>query len=521
MILDHNGNTLSRLQPSEAKPAGTTMRAVGNDAAFMVEQSGGRGSTASSGVQVNHRTALTYSAIYRGVSVIANTISRLPCVVYRIEDGQEIADRTHPAWYLLRHRPNTEMTALTFFQTLFAHVILWGNGFAFIRRDEAGRPAELWPLLPSNVVLRRTSDGTLYYSVVIGDTSTANTQYETINLPVENVLHFKNLGFDGLTGYDVVGLGRDSIGLGLAGEQFASRYFDNSATPSLAVQIPGRLTDKQYGRLKASWNECREGLLSAHKPLLVENDGKVETLSNSARESQLTESREFDLKSAANWTGSPVHKIGGEGRTAFASLEEENQAFRDESIEFHACSAEAELEVKLLTEPQIRTGTHSISFRREELVRSNLKMRTEHSKTALGGAPWKTRNEVRHEWKLAPVPGGDTFIDPLNMAPEGSEDQTQTERAIGEIVRTIGGYAIDEAEQNPKRFARWLELFEKRNRPLARVALPEALADDVLEAVRAALDEVYSTATREEFSQSVRDCIERLQAELPAGFNGV
>jgi phage portal protein BeeE len=73
----------------------------------------------------------------------------------------------------------------------------------------------------------------------------------------------------------------------------------------------------------------------------------------------------------------PVHKVGGEGRTAFASLEAENRSFLDESIDPVLVNWEQEARDKLLRESEKEADSHLIVFNRAALLAADAKTTSE------------------------------------------------------------------------------------------------------------------------------------------------
>lgn len=93
----------------------------------------------TSGKSVNEVTAMQTTAVYACVRVLAETIASLPLHVYRYEGRNKTRVYDHPLFHLLHDEPNPEMTSFVFRETLMTHLLLWGNAYAQIIRDGAGR----------------------------------------------------------------------------------------------------------------------------------------------------------------------------------------------------------------------------------------------------------------------------------------------------------------------------------------------------------------------------------------------
>ena len=151
------------------------------------------GGTAS-GKHVNERTAMTVTAVYACVRILAEAIASLPLHVYKYRpDGGKEHYIDHPLYYLLHDEANPEMTSFIFRETLMSHLLLFGNGYAQIIRDGRGQVLALHPLLPDKMTVDRDEAGRLVYQYL--------KDGQQVPLRREDVLHIPGLGYDGVVGY--------------------------------------------------------------------------------------------------------------------------------------------------------------------------------------------------------------------------------------------------------------------------------------------------------------------------------
>src|SRR3990167_5198994 len=376
-------------------------------------------SPADSSVRVSQKSALSYAAVWRAVNLISRDVAKLPLYPYRYggPEGGKNVDTQHQSYNLVRHKANLEMSAFVFRQTLQAHVLLRGNGYGYIYRNGDGSPDEIVPLLP-DVTYPVMENGRLWYVTTIYKTAGPNQPIpqEQRKLRPEDVLHIKGLGYDGLVGYDVLSYARDSFGLGLAARKFGSIYFANKAEPSVVLEHPGKLSPQARTNLRESWSHMHQGLEKSHKVAVLEEGMKVNAFSFNARNSQLLETREFELIEVANWFSLPPHKVGHPARTSYSSLSEENQAYIDECLDGWLVPWEQELREKLLTEEEKETDTHFFEFLRQALVRGDMTARVSYYSSALN-AGWMSLDEIRALESMNPIPDGlgKKYRAPLNM----------------------------------------------------------------------------------------------------------
>ena len=109
----------------------------------------------TSGKNVNEFTAMQTTAVYSCVRILSEAIASLPLNIYRYKAAGKERVYDHPLYHILHDEPNPEMTSFVFRETLMSHLLIWGNAYAQIIRDGAGRVVALYPLLPDKMQVYR------------------------------------------------------------------------------------------------------------------------------------------------------------------------------------------------------------------------------------------------------------------------------------------------------------------------------------------------------------------------------
>src|SRR5262249_51216085 len=158
------------------------------------------------------------------------------------------------------------------------------------------------------------------------------------------------------------------------------------------------------------------GLDEQHRIALLMGGMDIKTFSINAREAQLMELREFTIRDIANFLGVPAHKLGDTSTNSYASREQADQQYLSESLDPWLLAWEEECWDKLLTEEEKADDTHIVEFLRRVLIQADMTARASYFRTALGGRPWMTQNEVRDEEGLDPHDDedADEILEPLN-----------------------------------------------------------------------------------------------------------
>ncbi len=325
--------------------------------------SGGR--TTIAGVNISERTALRISAVYSCVNSISQTVATMPFITYeRTSNGKERAEN-HPVFKVLKTQPNPFMTPATFIQTLQAHLLLWGNSFAEIERDGGGRVVALWPWHPSRVRLTFRGDSLFYiHSEAEGGDRV---------LPAANVLHLRGLGDDGMLGYSVISLHRETLGLCQASQDYRARFFVNDARPNGVLEHPGVLGEQARNNLRESFSRQVEGRAFA----ILEENMHWKDVGIPPDDAQFIEGWEASKEDIAGIYRVPPYKIGilKPGTVSFASVEQANQDYWTDCILWWATCWEQTCDIKLFTEREQRT--YFTEMLADNLLRADSRTRAE------------------------------------------------------------------------------------------------------------------------------------------------
>lgn len=375
------------------------------------------GSRTSAGVCVTRAKAQSYSPWFRGVTLLSRDVAKLPLFVYERTDGGKERATEHPAYQLLRYQPNANQNALSFREQLTGHALTCGNGYAYIQRDADGTPLELLPLDPESTYPVREA-GVKWY-VANGD-----RPGEMVKLLAVDVLHIHGFSWDGMCGVDVLTAASEAIGKGLAQQKYESVFYKNGARPAVTLEVPMALDPKAKTELRESWARLHEGVDNQYRTAILDRGMKANALSFSPEDSQSESVKKLTTRDIANFLGIPSNKLGDDARTAYASLEQENQDYLDSGLDYWLCVWEFECRAKLLSDQERADDSHFVEFLRVARLRGDSAARANYYRTALGGRPWMLPDEVRDSENMNTL-GGEAaqYLNPLNMGQGGQDNQ--------------------------------------------------------------------------------------------------
>lgn len=380
--------------------------------AMLAASGGGMG-----GAAVTEEGALRLAAVYACVKVLAESVAMLPLILYEREGRGRRRAVDHPLYRVLHDEPNPLMSPSDFWEASTGHVCLWGNGYAEIEYDNGGRPLALWPLRPDQMTDVRRSGNELSYLYQLPDG-------KRVVLSGERVLHFRGLSPDGIRGYSVIGQARQLVGMGLAVEEFGSRFFRNGARPGGVLSHPGTLGDDGYERVKASWQEAHGGLSQSHRIAILEEGMSYTAVGVPPEEAQFLETMKFNRSQIASLFRVPPHMIGDLERATFSNIEQQGIEFKVFTMEPWLVRFQRAINVRLLGEGE--RERYFAEFLADALLRGDTLARYQaHSIGRQNG--WLSANDIREKENMNPIEGGDVYLAPLNMAPAGGTDTDEVD----------------------------------------------------------------------------------------------
>lgn len=396
----------------------------------------------NSGKRVTEDTALNISTVFACVRILAETMATLPFqMMERKADGSEVEVFDHPLVEMINDQPCPELSAFTFFEMMMTWLCLRGNAIAYIKRDGAGRPMELWPIRPDRVMPQRLN-GKLMYTVFVPPSNTTGwggsldpwplETYTPVTLPAEMIFHVRTLSKDGVLGLSPVTLMRESMGLAMATEENAARLFGNGSQPGGVLEHPGNLTEEAKARIKKSWEDIHQGLTNAHSIAVLAEGMKFNPTGLPPDDSQFLQSRKFSVEELARPFRTPLHMVASLQNASYATVEQQGIDFATYTMEPWAGRWVKEIRRQLFTAGDRKKFT--AHFKMDELRKGDFRSRMSGYQSARQAGVMSV-NEIRAKEKMNSIgPEGDIFLQPLNMIPAGQ----QILKPGGEVVNDLG-----------------------------------------------------------------------------------
>lgn len=365
------------------------------------------GNQTVSGESINETIALQITTVRTCVTVLAESVASLPCILYERGDKGRVEAINHPLHYILGNEPNDEMSAFTFWETIVGANALTGNSYAEIKWTKDNQVGELYPLNPLITEPHREDDGQLVYRTKQG---TRNGRWRII--PVEDILHFRLFSMDGLKGINPVAASRQALGLTRAAEKFGAKFFGNGSKPGGVLSGPAEIKDEQLIQAKDSW-EAAQGGSNQGRVAVLPGEWKYAQIGLSPEDSQFLATRQFQRAEIAAMFRVPSHMAGDTSKISNSSYEQMTLSFVSDTLRPILTRIESELNRKLLHQIGRKANKYFVKFDLSERLRSD------HATTMAGiaaGRQWSlmTVDEGRVSLGMNPI-GDDSRLAPVNM----------------------------------------------------------------------------------------------------------
>lgn len=355
--------------------------------------------TSYAGNMVTQDTSLHLSAVYSCIRLISDTISTLPVDQYIRRDGQRFPYRPRETWVT---SPSTLVDRTTFYQQVLVSLLLDGNAFVHLAREADGTIVEMNVLNPKDVEPHVGPNGKFYRI------QSSGTVYQN-----DEMLHITEMLLPGeVRGVSRIEKAKDTLGLGLALEEYASRFFGNGAYAGGIIEWPGEIDQQQARELVDSWEANHKGLRRSHRPAVLYGGAKFTATTVDPAESQLLDERRFAVEEVARLFRVPPFMLGvtTPGAVSYASVEQQMLFFSQHTIQPYVQKLEDAFS-GLLT-----ANNTFIKFNLSSLVRADLETRTKSYSTALL-AGYMSVNDVRALEDLRAVEDGDQYRVPIQNIP--------------------------------------------------------------------------------------------------------
>lgn len=290
-------------------------------------------------------------------------------------------------------------------KTMVVSMLLTGNAYALIERDERGNAKALY-YIPTELVTilkPQTITDTISYSI----TGMKNVVEDC------NMIHILNFTSDGYEGISTLAYARKTLGLAMDAEANAEGFFKGGANVAGLLKCNSPLTNKQKESLKSSWNSAFNGSTGTPNGVAVlDADLDFQSVTVNPSDAQLLETRQFNVIDICRFFGVSPVKAFDLSKSSYNTIEQMQLAFLTDTLQPLLDKIECELQRKLYKPSEKDNIT--VRFSTAPLLRADKQSQANYYNT-LFQMGVMTINEIRRELDLPHLENGDTSFVQVNV----------------------------------------------------------------------------------------------------------
>jgi len=383
------------------------------------------------GRPVTEQSAIAQSVVWACRRIISEAVAFLPCQLMQLKNGERIPATTKPLYRVLHDEPNPAMSDMEFRELLTANTVTRGNEFAWItRRSVSGEAIALQPFSQDTTVTADFDKSKrLIYVVKEGNASERPFAVES-DKP-QDIFHLRGPSPNGVMGYGVVALARNSIALAQIQEEYVSRYFAQGGRRPYILKSPKPFAnDEKYLEFRARWKEQYGSPDSFHEAVILEGQGvEYQELGWSLEDAQFLQSRQFTVPEICRWFLISPHLVGDLSRATFSNIEQLALEFVKLTLMAWITRWEKALNRSVLT-PEEKAQGFYCKLNVNSLLRGDFLSRMQGYSIMLQNGI-ANQNEIRALEDWNPFEGGDDYHIQLNMqALTGGQPAQQPQQSL-------------------------------------------------------------------------------------------
>lgn len=337
-------------------------------------------------------SATTVSAFFAAVELISNSIAQLPILIKR--DNQTIYDNHLNVLFA-----HTAMSKFNMLKQLIYDVIMYGNAVMYIKRAQDGTPIDLIYCEHGTYnIFYQQNKQELYYKIPF----ITKRRIEPID-----VIHLYKNSFNGFVGRPVSNYASNVIQLAAAADKAAKNYYSSGCA------IQAALTIKSSRR--GAKEQARQAFLDTHSGLnpsglvILDDDMTYTPLSGNANETQMLETRLFNVAEIARYFNINPVLLGDLSKSSYNTIEAANLEFLTHTLMPYVSMVQDEFNRKLVKPSEAGI---TIDLDESYLIKADKDSTAQYLKTLVDSGII-TRNEARKQLGYNEMEGCDDLIVPF------------------------------------------------------------------------------------------------------------
>lgn len=301
--------------------------------------------------------SMRLSAVYAATNMISNSCALLPMKVITTEGGRK-REIEHPLNKVLNLKPNTKYNHFNFMKLLIESVILKGNGYAYIVRDENLNVKSLELIDADFVTPLVQPDGSVKYIV--------NGMSQAVD--AVNMIHLYQHCDNQMRGISTIKYADMALHGAHAAERHSENFFNSGAGLMGVLKASAPLTNDQKKQVAESWRMSITQTMGGGVAILPQGLD-FQSISISPEDSQLLETRKYNVVEIARFFNISPVKLFDLSNVSYSTLEQTSLSYLQDTILPFTQLMEDEFNLKLFKPSEV--GKIMVDFDYSVLVQTD------------------------------------------------------------------------------------------------------------------------------------------------------
>lgn len=331
--------------------------------------------------------SMRLSAVYAATNMISNSVALLPMKIVTEEGGRK-REIVHPLTRVLNLKPNNTYNHFNFFKMLIESVILKGNGYALIERDENLNVTALHYIDADWVTPMIQADGTVKYIV--------NGMSQAVD--AINMIHLYQHLDNTYRGISTIKYADMTLNGTHAAEKHSENFFKSGAGLMGVLKSSAPMTNEQKRQAAESWRLSISNSQGGGVAILPQGLDFT-PIAISPEDSQLLETRKYNVVEISRFFNISPVKLFDYSNVSYSTLEQTSLSYLQDTILPFTQLMEDEFNLKLFKPSEV--GKVMVDFDYSVMVQTDKKTEAEYyTKLITNGI--LTINDVRAKLGFEP-----------------------------------------------------------------------------------------------------------------------
>ena len=349
------------------------------------------------------KSAMNLSSFYACVELISNGIAQMDINVKSVSTKNKLEQIQ-----LNRIFKQNKLNRFNLIKQMVSDILLYGNGYAYIEKSTDGMIVGLTYLPGNDVTIFVNQTNNDFYFL-----------YKGVKIENDDIIHLYKNSYDGIQGISLLKFANRSLYLANSAEDAAAEYYSAGLNINAILHSKNPMTNHQASQALDSIRNLSFNTQNKGNGLIrfLPFDLELENISQSAEESQLVDTRLFNVQDIARFFNIPVSMLMENTR----NTAEINLQFLTQTLTPYIILIEEEFNRKLIKD-------NDLYFDLDEkcLLRTDLQSTASYYGTLVDKGIM-TRAEVREALGLKVMEGTDELIIPYTDIDQNMINKTEQE----------------------------------------------------------------------------------------------